>query len=1232
MKTTFTAEQEAALSLEHHCIVSAAAGSGKTRVLVERYVRMLMQGVDPRSIVAITFTRKAAAEMLSRVSKRIEEILDDQSCPEGIREQLLRAQSRLGSARISTIHSFCSSLLREYPIEAGVSPDFRELGSGEAERLRSAAIQRVLEQRLESAEHSLACRALIAALGQRTLTQILDQLARNQEQVLELQDFYQRESDEQIVERSQQLVISALQQSVHEFIGCVHELLSLMDASTRTKNEELLTTFDLLEKTLATFESSMPALMQAYEATMKSILGAKGGVVASVKKSFEKLSETTQDQLKARNKSLKELRDLVDASAYDAQSVALARQVHELSIDVLQEMQEEKDEQGILDFDDLQLRCRQLLRDDTVCRQVRQNIPYLMMDEFQDTNALQYELASLLVRSLKHSDITEAKPNIFIVGDAKQSIYGFRRADVRVFDEAKTDILNANQRRLVMVSSVSDAVLVQDKGPSDDGSSVNQSDTSFSGDVHLSTSFRMAPALVAFVNRICCKVMSERSSAYDVEYEDMICGRSIQSCSPSHIEILIGQKQTTSSEATDQGVVREAALVAERLHALLHSTDGIEVWDDHTKSRRRLELRDIAILARSGTKIPLLMHELLKRNLPCIRHSGRGFYDTVEVQDVLSILHLVNNPSDDAALAAVLRSPYFGLDDSQLLWLCNRKHPEASLWEHLRGLDQSSCKDVRNASLVLRARAIIAELLPQVSYSSATQILRLFLRECAWHAAIQYSERADQSIANVEKCIDVIRRHELSGFRHIHDVVEELERLAAADDAEAEAAVIGDQNAINVMTIHASKGLEFPLVAIYDMSFRGNHSNQLCMNEHFGLSFKVPDQLGRKRSSHIRDVSLEHEKQKDLAEEKRLLYVGLTRARDHLLLSMEVDSIKEGQLFSDLKGGGFLPLLQKGLQHSFSLSQNTTMTLALGYQRLDNSVLHQSEVEQNIVVSVRSERVEPDRAQIQPSNIVSRPLLLDALQTTQSDESFSASHAMTYATDAQEYFRIYQLGLAAQDEQHFQSKRMRSEDDDDRISGSRSGIIIHAALARLQEWLDPKSGIQQSALQSCLDEIFYAEQLSAHEVLRERVQADIQRLCSMPIVQENAAALAAAWQEYSLSMPLGDDFLSGTLDLLLVNSNGECEVWDWKTNRLERQNEDDWFDHYRLQLHVYCLLLSYQFPEQKQFIARLLFSRGGTQRVLELNREQLMLFEKDLLRMIGEMKRSQPHEWHSRIH
>ncbi|MFN9777583.1 MAG: UvrD-helicase domain-containing protein, partial [Candidatus Kapaibacterium sp.] len=720
----FSDEQREALRLDRHIVVRAAAGSGKTFVLVERYVRMLSRGVHPRAIVAITFTRKAAAEMLSRIRERIEQLLQSPQLltPEEC-SHLQRARKNISSARVSTIHSFCSGILREYAVEAGLSPDFSELNSADRYGMYAEAIDAVVQSWWNSPAHHDQVRNLFFELGSGMAMKFLGSITRDYHKLEQLRELYQRPDDElpSIVSRMYQ------ESLFEEHLSMVQQLQYAIDGSAADPlKPEVAEWLSELAESVANFLSlHNEDRTHTFAHTALSIL------VALPQPSFTAVALKSNKAAKQAfeiYKSIVKSVDGISADPYkaDIRMIAHARTLTRMAVDVAAEADMRKNEAGALDFDDLQRYTLQLLENDAVRRAVCRGIEYIMMDEFQDTDDVQYTLLKKLVPELDGS-ADRSSINVFLVGDVKQSIYGFRNADVRVFARAEQDVLALNSREY------------------------NEPGV---GSVHLPASYRMAPQVAAVVNSVCTQAFGTHQSEYDVPYEPLVCARDPNTLAPGRFEFVLGTNFSSKARAEGNKNIEQSALVADAIsHAL---SSGVQVYDKSSASFRQASYRDIAVLCRSAKPLEQLEAELLRAQIPFIRHAGRGFYSTQEVRDAISFLTFLVDHSNNQALIALLRSPMFAVSDDTI-YAYQTSAGSYSLWEHLLHCRHSAVTHISDARLS-KAVDLLLTFGREALMRPASESVREILLQTGWDAAVGYQEhRTEQSRRNMDKLGTVLR-------------------------------------------------------------------------------------------------------------------------------------------------------------------------------------------------------------------------------------------------------------------------------------------------------------------------------------------------------------------------------------------------------------------------------------------------------------------------------------------
>ena len=509
----FTPSQQEALNIEKHVCVTAGAGSGKTTVLVERYLKILREGdAKPQEIVAITFTEKASAEMKERVIKELSQAED-----RGTRENVLE---QMNTVHISTIHAFCSRILREFPFQANVPANFSILQGIDQKLLLQETLKNTLKDiatNLEDRHRAALTRLLRRYGGQQKLVDFFSMMINQRDVIAQLrQQLYNDQNDTEIHEALQQRVLEQLMPTINipEFIRCLNAVMQVAAGKNVKTVRDLTQQLETLHAKSPNSPEVSKFLKQIVELiTIKNGAIAKAAFIGAKADATDIETEidflvSTAKKIKILPVSEKEKNDdkTGDVETDDDFLLSTIRDLLTLYTRILNDYENAKLAQGTLDFNDLQLKTRNLLRDNEEIRQeLVSRHKYYMVDEFQDTNELQYELVMLLTNELKDA-------NLFIVGDPKQSIYGFRGADVRVFEKTKQKI-------------IAECGL----------------------DISLTENFRSLRDPVGFINYFFNALMGDGTeSEFEVKYEALTQARPVNA--NGGIEILLGRQGDEASK------------------------------------------------------------------------------------------------------------------------------------------------------------------------------------------------------------------------------------------------------------------------------------------------------------------------------------------------------------------------------------------------------------------------------------------------------------------------------------------------------------------------------------------------------------------------------------------------------------------------------------------------------------------------------------------------------------
>ena len=1189
-----TREQVLGKAFDRHLSVSAGAGSGKTRVLVQRFIHILEHhpGIDLSSIVAITFTRKAAAEMMKRVMDAVEVRLQDAIDNERILDVQMwsRIRQHISSARISTIDSFCSQIVREYPLEANVPHTLTPLPKSKAVMMRKECIEDALIHFL-NAEHpqSELIRRMFHAHHHSTITKALEYLMMKGKLALTTLEAILKNEDDIIIQNAWKSIRDEIGDSLSTIFQAIDQLPGYRNAEFI--KQELVNKWEELrvlkeDFTIGQFDEKTLHFLQLFELVNKELISKYITQKGETANQFKKYSDQSIDEwideyfpiISSLRKQVEGLRLIGTIglkhgdSVVSAEKEALqfARLILEIALHATSSFESQKRNEGTLEFSDIQTLAMELLEHPEAGPKIRSSIQFLMIDEFQDTNAMQYELASRIVRSLKEED-EDHKVNLYIVGDPKQSIYGFRSADVRVFGMATKDIQKANVNNGKMNTSEE---LTEDEQK---------------GMLSLRVSFRLLPGIIAFVNDLFSRLMGNESIDYEVAYEPMIAGRNIsqellESGEIGSITFLIHEE---SKE--EESLVDEAGLVASAIKDIVQNKSRL-IWDSQKDEDgkdipflREGMYKDCTVLYERRTMVNILMAALRAEGIPYFTSGNKGFYTSPAIVDIRNYLTFLSNPNDDLALASILISPFFSVGDDALFAM-RMKYSDGGLWQNMVDYehDHDAVDDVKKAYEILLGFRDKAQTM------SLPILIHSMLEASHWRNIVKRMDDGEQWIANAEKLIGIAREFEQRGFRHIHAFVDELELSAEYDD-EPEAPIINSENAVNLMTIHASKGLEFPIVFLYDTNAKERSTQPaLYESDQFGIGLPLIKEY-RVAGSHETEQSLlsmaigMERRSRLISEKKRLLYVALTRAKDHVFIST---SHKQGKSFAE-----------RSMIHMISQYSSAYAILPSyeqgSYTFQTKLIIQVDEQEKEISIPIHIQRTLNEAhsmEEVEKKSYQGNLQLFEKTKQEYKDEWYSISQFMMLEADEQEFRKKYVFGFPNATIEHH-AGFVNDENHED-ITSAQFGIMMHQALEHIQKWVNA-AGVNEDMIDSIIDDII--QNHMSYSLEKDMVKQRMRRLChaigTSNLMRRHHSSLSKIKTEYSLTIPIEDDFFCVIYDLLIENEDGEWEIWDWKTNGCSTQEQMDILtERYTLQMRYYAYVLSLLKPGQFTYTTRLLFT------------------------------------------
>ena len=756
-----------AVDPSNNVVLEASAGTGKTTVLVQRYINLLKAGVDPSNILAITFTRKAAAEMRDRI---IRDLRGAASISEFDRARWVTLRDRLGDIAISTIDAFCLSLLREFPLEADLDPGFDLADETELPRFVEESLDRSMRifARLVDADDDVAL--VLAQLGAtRTRAGLATLLQRRIVAWDALNRFLASGPADLTAAIVCRRAAQGLLEAVHSVPGGVQRML--LDGPVKHPRYQLLVReLSRLERSEEAKPAEIRAILDRMSLHFLTQDGSarRGGAIPPYNAGHSSTPDAGRRHREAVFAVAPRIEQVVRQFSRDF-NVVLARGVRRMFAVSLEQYRRTLAARAVLDFSDVLERALDLLRRMDEFSQSRFRLEsryhHVLVDEFQDTSRAQWELVALLIESWGEGLGLVTDPSIFIVGDRKQSIYRFRDAEVGVLQDAGKHIDALRPDRTARQS--------------------------------ISRSFRAVPELLEFVNELCSEMSLPPARSDSFTYRD--------------IDRFPEAAATSSVRGPALGIVAAndpvlcAAAVADEIARILREDD---VRDRKTGVPRRVKPGDIGILFRSRTSHREFEQELAVRHIPAYVYKGLGFFDSDEIKDASALLRYLAQPASDLRAAAFLRSRFVRLSDRGLAELA--PHLSTAI---IGAVDVQSL-DVEDRRVLDQVRRSVPGWLSLADRIPPAELFEQVLAEGAYAFELR-GRRRQQAWENLKKMRGLVRRVQNRGYATLGRIADHIDSLSAGDESNA---VLEAIDAVNLMTVHASKGLEFPIIFVVNMA------------------------------------------------------------------------------------------------------------------------------------------------------------------------------------------------------------------------------------------------------------------------------------------------------------------------------------------------------------------------------------------------------------------------------
>ncbi|MEQ3339528.1 helicase-exonuclease AddAB subunit AddA [Clostridium butyricum] len=905
-ETKWTDEQLSAIKTRNcNLLVAAAAGSGKTAVLVERIIRIITNKdnpVDIDKLLVVTFTNAAAAEMRERIAAAISKALDKEPTSKNLQKQL----TLLNRANITTMHSFCLDVIKNNFHKIDLDPSFRIGDQTEGILIKDEVIETLFEEKYDQEDTEFT--SLVEAFSTYKNDDNLKELIINMYNFImsgpwpenwlkENAEAFNIETMEELNNSKWVLVLkNSIKVEIEGYIKMLERAIEIINLT------------DGLEPYLETFSNELYSIKNAYNSIdcglddiYSSLCSISFGRLKSIKK--DKVSdENAQNTVKSiRDDIKKKISELINNIFSVTPEEMLInikgayptiKKLTEIVLEFGEKFSQKKKEKNILDFNDLEHLCLKILSDkdengniipSKTAIEFKNLFDEVLVDEYQDSNNVQETIIELVSRR------KDEFPNVFMVGDVKQSIYRFRQAKPELFMEKYINytLEESNNRK-----------------------------------IQLYKNFRSRKEVIDGVNYIFKEIMSE--TVGELEYTDeeaLNLGASYENSEDENvilggpIEVNIIEKSIEESDLNKEkldeedfeneeieGVNLEGKIVAKRIKELMTTTGNnvFKVLDKETGEYRPIKYKDIVILLRATKNwSESLLDELGQEGIPAYADTGSGYFESIEIRTIMSLLRVIDNPMQDVPVIAVLKSPIMGFSAEDLS-IIRLKNKEKYFYENIADIAEENICDI-SEELITRCKGFLEKLeiwRNKAIYMPIDEFIWYLYMDTAYYGYVGAMPNGVLRQANLKILFQRAKQFEQTSFKGLFNFINFINKLTKSSGDMGSAKILGEnEDVVRIMSIHKSKGLEFPVVFLCGT---GKQFNLMDLNKnilyHDELGFG-PDFVDLEKRVSIGTIAKEAIKKKmkleTLSEEVRILYVACTRAKEKLIITGTVNNIQK---------------------------------------------------------------------------------------------------------------------------------------------------------------------------------------------------------------------------------------------------------------------------------------------------------------------------------------------------
>ena len=1125
----WTKEQEQAIYTNNcNLLVAAGAGSGKTAVLVERIInKIINDGVDIDRLLVVTFTNAAASEMRERIAERIYKEIENQP-------KLQKQISLLGKASITTIHAFCLHIIRDNFFKVGLDPNFRVADTTENELIKLEALEEILEEKYDCDDEMFEnivnnytsnkdddnLRSMILKIHRfiqsspypyKWLDEQVNMFENADDEKIEdtvwgklLMDYARDEIQNGIEE------LKMLEEDIMDSPEAANYLITIQnDIRMLSALAEKCGTWDEMYDTIKNFEFDRLKPVRGIAEDLKAqVTNVRDKVKEIVKKYLkEKVflanSEMIHEDLKYLCESLKGIIELV--KLFDKR------------------FKQKKLEKNIIDFNDIEhIALKLLSENDDIASIYRDQFDEILVDEYQDSNMIQEIILG-----------TISKNRMFMVGDVKQSIYRFRQARPDLFLYKYESFPNA-----------------------DDNFESN------SKKILLFKNFRSNENIIEATNYIFEKIMSKEVGEIDYDTKEFLrFGAEYYGYKGEPTEINLIETKNQDEELDleeielDSNAQLEGKVIAKRIKEMVGVLD---VYDKKSKSTRKATYRDFVILLRSTVgSLNAFLEELSLAGIPVYSDNSGGYFDNIEVQIIMSLLKIIDNPIQDIPLLAVLRSQVgdFSVEELTEIRLIDRS---TSFYEAM----QKYCSQSNElAEKIIQFLSKLSDWREKSKYMSLSELLWLLYHETGYFYYVSLFPDGVRRQANLKLLIERAEAYEKTSFKGLFNFLTYIDNMKESSGDMESCKIIGEnENVVRIMSIHKSKGLEFPVVFLAGTTKKFNYrdlSENLILHTDLGFGMDVVQYEKRIKYPSVTKIALiQKMKQETMSEEMRILYVAMTRAREKLIITALVSDIEKAYD-----------------KYSEPLTQYKVSKANCFFDWIGTSVIEKNNdwvIKKHTYSDTLRQGILDDEKQSQLEKIAVLENSNNAKEINEISNQMKWKYSYAIATGIPSKVSITELKRLENKEISSSSIALIERPDfmEEKIeTGVKYGTLVHAALQKMDFHAEDVNTDIESIAKDLTSEV--GLQKSIMKKLKVFAKSDLYNEIreAKNIYKETSFNLNLKASEIYKVECDENVMIQGIIDLYFTDKDGNIVLVDYKTDFLEE--EEEFVKRYETQLSYY---------------------------------------------------------------